>query len=86
MIHGLSRIAETYNCAILLTNQVSVSMKGMFSANDAIGGNSDKIFHQSLPNRSARVPLPSYVQDERILIEQFAETQSDNSGCARLTA
>ena len=39
MIHGLSRIAETYNCAILLTNQVSVSMKGMFSANDAIGGN-----------------------------------------------
>ena len=39
MIHGLSRVAETYNCAILLTNQVSVSMKGMFSANDAIGGN-----------------------------------------------
>ena len=39
MIHGLSRIAETYNCAVLLTNQVSVSMKGMFSANDAIGGN-----------------------------------------------
>jgi DNA repair protein RadA len=39
MIHALSRISETYNCAILLTNQVSVSMKGMFSANDAIGGN-----------------------------------------------
>ena len=39
MIHGLSRIAETYNCAILLTNQVSVKMMGMFSANDAIGGN-----------------------------------------------
>jgi len=39
MIHGLSRIAETYNCAILLTNQVSVKMMGMFSGNDAIGGN-----------------------------------------------
>ncbi|MBY9013798.1 MAG: hypothetical protein KGD70_15605, partial [Candidatus Lokiarchaeota archaeon] len=39
MIHGLSRIAETYNCAILLTNQVSTKMMGMFSANDAIGGN-----------------------------------------------
>ena len=39
MIHGLSRIAETYNCAILLTNQVSTKMMGMFSGNDAIGGN-----------------------------------------------
>ena len=39
MIHGLSRIAETYNCAILLTNQVSTKMMGMFSADDAIGGN-----------------------------------------------
>jgi DNA repair protein RadA len=39
MIHGLSRIAETYNCAVLLTNQVSTKMMGMFSANDAIGGN-----------------------------------------------
>ena len=39
MIHGLSRVAETYNCAILLTNQVSTKMMGMFSANDAIGGN-----------------------------------------------
>jgi len=73
MLHGLSRIAETYNCAILLTNQVSVSMKGMFSANDAIGGNSDEIFRQSLLNRSPWLPLPRYVQDEGILIEQFAE-------------
>ena len=39
MIHGLSRIAETYNCAILLTNQVATKMMGMYSANDAIGGN-----------------------------------------------
>ncbi|MBA7647176.1 hypothetical protein ES703_54946 [subsurface metagenome] len=69
MIHALSRIAETYNCAILLTNQVSTKMMGMFSGNDAIGGNSDKIFHQSLLNSSARVSLPSYVQDEGILIQ-----------------
>ncbi|MFX1273629.1 MAG: DNA repair and recombination protein RadA [Promethearchaeota archaeon] len=39
MIHGLSRIAETYNCAILLTNQVATKMVGMFAADDAIGGN-----------------------------------------------
>jgi len=39
MIHALSRIAETYNSAVLLTNQVATQMKGMFSANDAIGGN-----------------------------------------------
>ena len=39
MIHGLSRIAETYNCAVLLTNQVATKMMGMFSGNDAIGGN-----------------------------------------------
>ena len=39
MIHGLSRIAETYNCAVLLTNQVATKMMGMFSSNDAIGGN-----------------------------------------------
>lgn len=39
MIHGLSRVAETYNCAALLTNQVSTKMMGMFSADDAIGGN-----------------------------------------------
>ena len=57
MIHGLSRVAETYNCAILLTNQVSTKMMGMFSGNDAIGGNSDKMFHQSLLNRSPWLPL-----------------------------
>ncbi|MFW9874630.1 MAG: DNA repair and recombination protein RadA [Candidatus Thorarchaeota archaeon] len=39
MIHALSRIAETYNCAVLLTNQVAVRMMGLFSADDAIGGN-----------------------------------------------
>jgi DNA repair protein RadA len=39
MIHALSRIAETYNCAILLTNQVATKMMGMFSSDDAIGGN-----------------------------------------------
>jgi RecA/RadA recombinase len=39
MIHALSRVAETYNCAVLLTNQVSTKMMGMFSADDAIGGN-----------------------------------------------
>ena len=39
MIHGLSRIAETYNCAVLLTNQVATKMMGMFSGDDAIGGN-----------------------------------------------
>ena len=39
MIHALSRIAETYNCAVLLTNQVATKMMGMFSADDAIGGN-----------------------------------------------
>ncbi|MFX1365888.1 MAG: DNA repair and recombination protein RadA [Promethearchaeota archaeon] len=39
MIHGLSRIAETYNCAVLLTNQVATKMMGMFSSDDAIGGN-----------------------------------------------
>ena len=39
MIHGLSRIAETYNCAVLLTNQVATKMLGTFSGNDAIGGN-----------------------------------------------
>ena len=39
MIHGLSRIAETYNCAVLVTNQVATRMMGMFSGNDAIGGN-----------------------------------------------
>ena len=39
MIHALSRIAETYNCAVLVTNQVATRMMGMFSSNDAIGGN-----------------------------------------------
>ncbi|MFX1268415.1 MAG: DNA repair and recombination protein RadA [Promethearchaeota archaeon] len=39
MIHALSRTAETYNCAVLLTNQVATKMVGMFSADDAIGGN-----------------------------------------------
>ena len=39
IIHTLSRIAETYNAAVLLTNQVSVKMMGMFSTDDAIGGN-----------------------------------------------
>jgi len=39
MIHALSRIAETYNCAVLVTNQVATKMMGMFSSNDAIGGN-----------------------------------------------
>ncbi len=39
MIHALSRIAETYNCAVLLTNQVATKMMGMFSSDDAIGGN-----------------------------------------------
>jgi len=39
LIHALSRIAETHNCAVLLTNQVATKMMGMFSGNDAIGGN-----------------------------------------------
>jgi len=39
MIHTLSRIAETYNCGVLLTNQVATKMMGMFSGDDAIGGN-----------------------------------------------
>lgn len=39
MIHALSRVAETYNAAVLVTNQVATKMMGMFSGNDAIGGN-----------------------------------------------
>ena len=39
MIHALSRIAETYNGAVLLTNQVATKMMGLFSSDDAIGGN-----------------------------------------------
>ena len=61
MIHGLSRIAETYNCAVLLTNQVATKMMGMFSGNDAIGGNNGDIFNISFPNCSPRVSFPSYV-------------------------
>ena len=57
MIHGLSRVAETYNCAVLLTNQVTTKMMGMFSSNDAIGGNSEYIFNNSLPNCSPWLPL-----------------------------
>ena len=61
MLHGLSRISETYNCAVLLTNQVSTKMMGMFSGNDAIGGNSDGMLHQSLLNHSPWLPLPCHV-------------------------
>ncbi|MCP4763065.1 MAG: DNA repair and recombination protein RadA [archaeon] len=39
ILHELSRLAETYNIAILVTNQVATVMKGSFSAQDAIGGN-----------------------------------------------
>ncbi|HMB65826.1 MAG TPA: DNA repair and recombination protein RadA [Patescibacteria group bacterium] len=39
LIHDLSRMAETYDIAILLTNQVATQMKGHYSSNDAIGGN-----------------------------------------------
>jgi len=69
MIHGLSRIAETYNCAVLLTNQVAVKMMGMFSSNDAIGGNSDNIFNISLSNSSPWMSFSSNVQDEGVLSE-----------------
>ncbi len=61
MIHGLSRIAETYNCAMLLTNQVATKIMGMFSGNDAIGGNNDDIVNISFLNSSPRLSLPSYV-------------------------
>lgn len=61
MIHGLSRIAETYNCAVLLTNQVATKMMGMFSGNDAIGGNNDDIFNISFLNNSPRLSFPSHV-------------------------
>ncbi len=61
MIHGLARIAETYNVAVLLTNQVATKMMGMFSGNDAIGGNSDNIFNVSLPNSSPWLPFQSCV-------------------------
>jgi DNA repair protein RadA len=39
IIHELSRLAETYNVAVLVTNQVATVMKGTFSTQDAIGGN-----------------------------------------------
>lgn len=39
IIHDLSRIAETYNVAVLVTNQVMTVMKGTFAGEDAIGGN-----------------------------------------------
>ncbi len=61
MIHALSRIAETYNCAVLLTNQVATKMMGMFSGNDAIGGNSDVILNASLLNSCPWLSLQSNV-------------------------
>ena len=61
MIHGLSRVAETYNCAVLLTNQVATKMMGMFSADDAIGGNSEHIFNISLLNSSPWLSFPCHV-------------------------
>ncbi|MHA1728805.1 MAG: DNA repair and recombination protein RadA, partial [Promethearchaeota archaeon] len=39
IIHDLSRIAETHNIAVLVTNQVVTKMMGSYSAQDAIGGN-----------------------------------------------
>jgi DNA repair protein RadA len=39
LIHDLSRLAETYNIAILVTNQVTTVMKGTFVGTEAIGGN-----------------------------------------------
>lgn len=40
LIHDLSRIAEVYNVAVLVTNQVATKMMGPgFAQDDAIGGN-----------------------------------------------
>ena len=39
MIHFLSQLADTYNLAVLLTNQVTVKMAGTVCYEDAIGGN-----------------------------------------------
>jgi hypothetical protein len=39
LIHELSRLAETYKIAVLLTNQVTTVMKGTFTSQEAIGGN-----------------------------------------------
>ncbi|MFX1502086.1 MAG: DNA repair and recombination protein RadA [Promethearchaeota archaeon] len=61
MIHSLSRIAETHRCAVLLTNQVTTKMMGMFSSDDAIGGNSDTISNISLSNSSTWMPLSYHV-------------------------
>jgi transcription termination factor NusA len=61
MIHALSRIAETYNCAILVTNQVATKIMGMFSGNDAIGGNSEIISHISLPDCSSWLSFSSTI-------------------------
>jgi len=61
LIHNLSRIAETYDCAVLLTNQVTTKMMGMYSANDAIGGNSENIINVSLLNSCAWLPLSSTI-------------------------
>jgi len=74
MIHALSRIAETYNCGVLVTNQVSTKMMGMFSGNDAIGGNSGLILRDPLPHSSPRLSFPGDVQDQGIFCKQFAET------------
>jgi len=61
MLHALSRIAETYNCGILVTNQVATKMMGMFSGNDAIGGNSEIIFNDALPNNCPWLSFSSNV-------------------------
>jgi DNA repair protein RadA len=61
MIHALSRIAETYECAVLLTNQVTTKMMGMFTADDAIGGNSEFMLNDSLPDCCSRLSLPCHV-------------------------
>ncbi len=63
MLHALSRIAETYNCAVLLTNQVATKMMGMFSGNDAIGGNGNFTHRELLLNSCPWLPLPRHVQD-----------------------
>ncbi len=78
ILHALSRIAETYNCAVLLTNQVGTKMLGSFSTNDAIGGNivahgchfrmefKTKGFssNQSLARRARIVDAPDLPPDE----------------------
>lgn len=39
IIRDLSRLAETYNIAVVVTNQVATVMKGVYTTQDAIGGN-----------------------------------------------